>query len=164
MKAFLFAITGALIATQLHAAELRAAAMRTDVEVAVADHSQPMSGRVARAALTTAVVDREPVDTISTLSNHVSQLYYFTEIQGMAGQTVAHRWEYNGQIMTEVSFDIGGPRWRVYSSKKLQPGWLGDWKVSVVDAAGNALSVNTFFYTGDPVPSRAAAFSDTRTP
>ncbi|MEE8211638.1 MAG: DUF2914 domain-containing protein [Acidiferrobacterales bacterium] len=164
MKAFLFAITGALIATQLHAAELRAAAMRTDVAAATAGHSQLMSGRVAHATLTTAVVDREPVDSISTLSNQVSQLYYFTEIQGMAGQTVTHRWEYNGKIMADVSFDIGGPRWRVYSSKKLQPGWLGDWKVSVVDAAGNALSVDTFFYTGDAVPSRAAAFSDTRTP
>jgi hypothetical protein len=164
MKAFLFAIAGALIATQLHAAELRAAAMGTDVEAAVAGHNQPMSGREARATLTTAVVDREPVDSISTLSNDVSQLYYFTEIQGMAGQTVTHRWEYNGQIMAEVSFDIGGPRWRVYSSKRLQPGWLGDWKVSVVDASGNALSVNTFFYTGDAMPGRAAAFRNTRTP
>ena len=62
MKAFLFAITGALIATQLHAAELRAAAMRTDVAAATAGHSQLMSGRVAHATLTTAVVDREPVD------------------------------------------------------------------------------------------------------
>ncbi|MFQ5756541.1 MAG: DUF2914 domain-containing protein [Acidiferrobacterales bacterium] len=164
MKAFLFALAGALITTQLHAAELRPAAMRTDVEAAVAGHSQPMSGRVARATLTTAVVDREPVDSISTLSNDVSQLYYFTEIQGMAGQTVTHRWEYNSQIMAEVSFDIDGPRWRVFSSKRLQPGWLGDWKVSVVDAAGNPLSVNTFFYTGDAERSRAAAFRDTRTP
>ena len=77
-------------------------------------------------------------------------LYYFTEVRDMAGQTVKHRWEYGDQVMAEVEFEIGGPRWRVYSSKNLQPGWTGDWKVSVVDAAGNPLSVNTFTYTEAP--------------
>ena len=64
----------------------------------------------------------------------------------MAGETVTHRWEYNGQVMAEVDFQIGGPRWRVYSSKTMMHDWVGDWKVSVVDEDGSPLSVNTFSY------------------
>lgn len=105
------------------------------------------SGWVARATLTTAVQDREPIDSVSNLSNDKTTLYYFTEVRDMAGQTIKHRWEHNGEVMAEVEFEIGGPRWRIYSSKTLVPSWLGDWKVSATDAAGNPLSVNSFVYT-----------------
>lgn len=112
------------------------------------------AGWVARATLTTAVQDREPIDSVSTLSNDTTTLYYFTEVRDMAGQTIKHRWERNGEVMAEVEFEIGGPRWRIYSSKTLVPSWLGDWKVSATDAAGNPLSVNNFVYT------EAAAISE----
>jgi hypothetical protein len=107
----------------------------------------PASGWIERATLTTAVVEREPVDSIANLTTEHTQVYYFTEVRDMTGETVIHRWEYNGEIMAEIDFAVGGPRWRVYSSKTLLPGWTGDWKVSVLDAAGNALSVNSFAYT-----------------
>ncbi len=112
------------------------------------------SGWVARATLTTAVQEREPVDSVSSLSNDKTTLYYFTEVRDMAGQTIKHRWEHNGEVMAEVEFEIGGPRWRIYSSKTLVPSWLGDWKVSATDAAGNPLSVTSFVYT------EAAAISE----
>ncbi|MFQ5935982.1 MAG: DUF2914 domain-containing protein [Acidiferrobacterales bacterium] len=106
----------------------------------------PTEGWVARATLTTAMQEREPVDSVSSLSSDRTKLYYFTEIRDMTGQTVKHRWEYNGELKAEVEFHIGGPRWRVYSSKTLLATWIGDWKVSVVDASGKPLSVNTFVY------------------
>ncbi len=165
MKTLLFTLASALIATQLQAGEMQAAEMRTGGALAgPAGPSALVGGRVARATLTTAVREREPIDTVSTLGNNASQIYYFTEIQGMAGQRVSHRWEYSGQIMAEVAFDIGGPRWRVFSSKTLQPDWLGDRKVSAIDASGNPLSVNTFLYTEGAIPGRAAAFREARTP
>ena len=58
----------------------------------------------------------------------------------MTGKTVLHRWEYNGQVMAEVPLAVGGPRWRTYSSKNLEPLWLGEWAVSVVDDKGNVLA------------------------
>lgn len=105
------------------------------------------AGQIARSTLTRAIEDHEPVDSLTSLSNDSTVLYYFTDVRDMAGQTVTHRWEYGDQVMAEVKFEIGGPRWRIYSSKNLQPGWTGDWKVSVIDAAGNPLTVNTFVYT-----------------
>lgn len=108
--------------------------------------SQALGGRIARSTFTTNIVDREPVDSITELSTASDRVYYFTELLGMAGQTITHRWSHNGEVVAEVSFNVGGPRWRVWSSKNLMPAWSGDWKVSVVNAAGEVLGGNRFTY------------------
>lgn len=110
----------------------------------------PIPGVVTRAQLTHDIKDLEPVDSISALTNDGTRIVYFTEIHDMAGRTVKHRWEYNGQIILEVPISVATSRWRAYSSKTLLPSWTGEWKVSVVDAAGGTLSVNTFTYLGKP--------------
>lgn len=122
------------------------------------------TGTIARSALTTGVEDREPVDSINRLTAENEKIYYFTELKDMEGQQVAHRWEYMGQVMAEVPFNVGGARWRIYSSKKLDSDWQGEWKVSVVDANGGTLGVNTFTYKTDgatpqnkPVPPSVPA-------
>ena len=111
----------------------------------------PAMGEVARAVFSHDIQDREPAgDAVTQLTNDENRIYYFTELKGLEGQTVTHRWEYNGQVMAEVPFQIGGDRWRVYSSKTLDPVWLGQWKASVVDQSGATLSVNTFTYEAAP--------------
>lgn len=107
------------------------------------------TGTIARSTFTTAVENREPVDSISKLGADRNKIYYFTELKDMGGQQVTHRWEYNGKVMAEVPFQVGGSRWRVYSSKLLDNDWKGEWKVSVIDTNGSTLSVNTFTYTGE---------------
>ena len=107
-------------------------------------------GVVTRSQFTHDIKDLEPVDTISVLTNDQIRIVYFTEIHDMAGQTVTHRWEFNGKIILEVPIKVGTSRWRAYSTKTLMPSWIGDWKVSVVDAAGGTLSVNTFTYLKKP--------------
>ena len=109
-----------------------------------------IAGRVTRAVFTSDVKDHEPVDDISTLTNDKTRICYFTEIRGMAGQTVMHRWEYKGKVLAEIPFKVGSQRWRAYSVKTLDPAWLGEWKASVVDATGSSLSVTTFTYVKKP--------------
>ena len=93
-----------------------------------------------------------------------NRIYYFTEIRDMAGQTVTHRWEHDGQVMAEVPFEVGGDRWRVYSSKNLEPSWTGEWKASVVDGSGATLSANTFTYNkAEQAPEAPAASPETQT-
>jgi len=104
-------------------------------------------GYVKRAVFTTAVKKREPTNKISKLSNDHQKIYYFTDLRGMQGQKVRHRWIYKGKVMAEVEFKVKGPRWRAYSSKWLKRHWLGDWTVSTVDRRGRTLSRNTFSYT-----------------
>lgn len=128
-----------------------------------AEPAVPAAGRVTRAQFTSAVKNLEPLDSLMALSNDKTRIAYFTEIQDMAGQTVIHRWEYNGKVMAEVPFKVGAARWRVYSTKTLDPSWVGEWKASVVDSAGSSLSVNTFTYAkaADAPSAPAAATSST---
>jgi hypothetical protein len=105
-----------------------------------------IAGSVTRALFTRKVKDLEPVDTVSVLTNDKTRITYFTEIHGMAGQTITHRWEFNGKVLLEKKHEVGSSHWRAYTSKTLDPTWLGEWKASVVDAAGGTLSVNTFTY------------------
>lgn len=119
--------------------------------------AQESRASVARALFTSAVQEREPTDTLSALSNDKTRILYFSEIRDGEGQRITHRWEHNGKTMSEVSFDVGGNRWRVYSSKTLDPSWTGEWKVSVLDASGATLSVNTFSYETAPSAAPAAA-------
>jgi len=107
------------------------------------------AGSVVRSAFTTQVVDREPMDEIVSATNDVSTIYFFTEIQEMSGKTVSHRWLYDGVVKAEVPFEIGGPRWRVWSSKSMLPGWTGRWTVQVVDENDQVLVEDHLNY--DPV-------------
>lgn len=108
---------------------------------------------VARAVFTSAIEEREPVDQISELTNASDRIYFFTEIRGMEGHTITHRWEQGGEVRAEVTFNVSGSRWRVWSSKKLQDSWLGEWTVSVVDDGGNTMSQEKFSYIEAPVSS-----------
>lgn len=107
---------------------------------------------VARALFTSDVQNREPTDTVTTLSNDKNKIYFFSELTNLGGQTVTHRWEYQGKTMGEVKFDVGGPRWRVWSSKTLLPQWTGEWRVSIIDGAGNKVGEGAFTYTGTDEP------------
>jgi hypothetical protein len=109
-------------------------------------------GEVARASFTSQIVEREPVDSIERLSADQPQILFFTELSGLAGQTVTHRWEHGGEVMAEVPFEVGADRWRVYSSKRLLPGWVGEWSVAVLDSQGRVLSTRSFEYLA-PLPA-----------
>lgn len=106
------------------------------------------SDKVTRAVFTSGVSNREPADQITSLKNDVNQVYFYTELTGLEGQSVAHKWEYNGEVKAAISFDVKAPRWRVWSSKTFDPSWTGEWTVSVVDASGVTLTQAKLMYEG----------------
>jgi hypothetical protein len=110
------------------------------------------AGSMARAVFTSGIVEREPQDSLEALTNDHVQVYFFTELRDMQGRTIIHRWMWNGQVMGEVAFDVGGPRWRVHSSKNLEPSWLGEWTVMVVDVDGNEIGESHFTYGAVDAP------------
>jgi len=105
-----------------------------------------IDGSVSRSAFTLAMVNREPIDKISKLSNDQQHIYYFSELKGLTGQNVTHRWLYKGQTMAELKFKVGAPRWRVWSSKALLPDWTGEWTVVVIDEMGQEVFRESFEY------------------
>lgn len=156
------ALLAACAAFSVHAADpvaAQPAAAAQPEAPAAATAAQPAAepqstGTVARAQFTSAVENREPVDKVSSLLNDKNRVYFFSEIKDASSQKITHRWEYNGKVMSEVNFDIGSDRWRVFSSKNLDPSWTGEWKVSVLDQAGGTLGASTFTY--DKAPAAAA--------
>ncbi len=109
--------------------------------------SAPASGYLERSTFTTAVIDREPADAIDTLGNDTVEVAFFSDVRDMTGGTVIHRWKYGGEVLAEVPFDVRGPRWRVHSTKQLDPAWTGEWTVEVVDASGRVLGEESLTYT-----------------
>ena len=103
-------------------------------------------GSVARATFAQSIVDREPVDQVVELTTDVKKIYFFTELRGLNGKSVTHRWEYAGEPQAAITVNVGSDRWRTWSSKNLQPNWTGIWTVSVVDEEGNVLSEENFKY------------------
>ena len=121
-------------------------------------------GSVVRSAFTRNIDDREPAENLQNLTNENGQVKFFTELRDMSGQTAIHRWEYEGKVVAEVAFDVKGPRWRVWSSKSLVPQWTGDWKVSVINGAGEVISEKNLSYDVATAPATTpAATPDTET-
>lgn len=115
-----------------------------------AETAEPADQHVKRAVFATSIAEREPVGEVTALNTSSDRVYFFTEIMGMAGKSITHRWIYNGENKGEVQFQIGGDRWRVYSSKTLAPEWTGTWTVDVVDGDGNKLYTGTLDYQAAP--------------
>jgi hypothetical protein len=105
-----------------------------------------LAGTVERAQFTLDVVDREPVDQVDSLDTSHRQISYFTELKDMQGHTITHQWIYDDQVLFEKSFEVGGPRWRVWSSKTLLPGQTGTWVVNTLDDDRTQLSSQSFLY------------------
>lgn len=108
------------------------------------ENTSKNEGEITRAQFTTAIVDREPTDDVVMFTNDKDKIYFFTELVGFNGQTIKHRWEYEGKKMAEVEFNVEGQRWRVHSSKNIKPEWIGIWNVTVLDQDNNPLKISSF--------------------
>lgn len=130
-----------------------APATSTESAVAMEESSGFSRGSVVRSAFTRNVEEREPVENLQNLTNENGEIKFFTELRDMSGQTAIHRWEYDGKVVAEVEFNVKGPRWRVWSSKSLVPEWTGDWKVSVINGAGEVISEKNLSYDMATAPT-----------
>ena len=107
--------------------------------------SQAETG-VSRAIFTTAIDNLEPVSILQQVTTDTTRVYFFTELNGLSGHAITHRWEYNGKVMAEILFQVKANRWRTWSSKNMLAGWTGSWLVSVVDEGGNLIEQSQFEY------------------
>jgi hypothetical protein len=96
---------------------------------------------------TSAIENREPIDQITFVENDVRKIFFFSDLRGLSGRSVSHRWIYDGKTQASVEFKVEGPRWRVWSSKELEPEWVGDWTVEVLTDDGETIASETFTYT-----------------
>jgi Protein of unknown function (DUF2914) len=106
------------------------------------------SGQVARIVLTSASAQSDRGDPISSpivlAAGQEKRAVLHTELRHLAGQTVSHRWQRNGQTVAVIPFKVRGDRWRVRSSKRLTASLKGSWEVVVVDSRGETLASRSF--------------------
>lgn len=98
---------------------------------------------ISQAVFASTIADRQPVEIITEADDSLGKIYFFTNIRNLAGDTIIHRWIYQDKIKAEISFNIKGKRWRVWSSKNIWHTWIGTWTVEVVDQHGQVLLVKT---------------------
>lgn len=106
------------------------------------------SAQVSRSAFTSSINAREPVDQLARIRAGQA-VYYFTELSGLQGHVVTHRWEKDGTFQLSIPFPIGADRWRVHSSKTITSDLPGIWTVSVQNDDGTVLKQDTLIV--DPV-------------
>ncbi len=95
---------------------------------------------VAESVITTAVVERAPVDVVQNYPAQEGRLYCFTRIVGAPVETaVTHVWLYEGQEMARVALPVRSDNWRTWSSKTLPGTQAGKWQVDVYDENGQLL-------------------------
>ena len=107
-----------------------------------------LTPQVARAAFTTGITSREPDSQLARVSAGQT-VYYFTELVGLQGHVITHRWEKDGAFQLGLQFPVGGQRWRVHSSKMMTPNLPGTWTVTVQNDDGTTLRQDTLVV--DPI-------------
>lgn len=105
-------------------------------------HKPAVKAEVSRTAFTRQIVNREPVDQLTTAQTG-QVINYFSELKGLQGHVITHRWEHNGQFKLGMQFPVNGQRWRVHSSKTLHKNTAGTWTVSVINDDGTLLKQDT---------------------
>ena len=96
---------------------------------------QMAMAQVSRSQITTAIENREPVDSlqgdVAITAGETKTLYLFSHMENLAGKQVIHRWFYKDREMATVNLNIGSNNWRTYSSKRILSTWQGPWKVQI---------------------------------
>lgn len=101
---------------------------------------------VVVAQFTTQISKRQPANQVSLVSDPHQAVSFFTQLAGMQGHSITHRWIHDGVIEYQASFKVNGPNWRVWSTQLLPVDKPGDWRVEVVDDTNKVLQTGRLDY------------------
>ena len=97
------------------------------------------------ASITSAIVERAPVDSLNSISADSIRLYCYTKVSGAVDDTwITHVWYWHDREMARVRLPVQSSNWRTWSSKQMLPQWSGQWRVEVLDADEHHLLVIPF--------------------
>lgn len=113
---------------------------------------------VSLAQFTTKISMRYPADNVSLHQAPHQAITFFSEVRGLAGHVVTHRWIYHGRVEYQTEFKIRGASWKSWSTQMLPAEKSGEWKVEVVDDNGTVLTERSLSY--EPVEATAGQAGD----
>ena len=95
--------------------------------------------------MTTAVIDREPVDNVEVFPRQSGKLFCFTRITGADEPTVVHHvWYHDEQLISRVVLPVNSPDWRTWSARQLLEDLPGAWRVEIQAVDGSLLQKVNF--------------------
>ena len=104
--------------------------------------------KVLRASLNYQIKDNQPYqqvnEAIKMPKNKAIDLFYFTEIKGINGNSLFHYWYKDGVLVYKTQFEPKVNKSRLISSKKLSAGDIGEWQIQLADRKGKVLSEVNF--------------------
>ena len=158
MKSF---ILGALLVVAGAGAALTQVDTTRSRPPAYPDSSQDTTGEdqantfVRRAVICSGVSNHEPTDSLSNVPSSASKVFFFTEITGLEGKTITHRWMKDGAKVADIRISVASNRYRCHSSRSVA-GKSGNWTVQVLNEDGDTLVERTFT-VGTPGTAQSAA-------
>jgi hypothetical protein len=100
-------------------------------------------GSVTRMRLTERMQGLEPGPAAALPIRLGRTIYFFTELKGLAGRPIVHRWQWEGRVVQDRAVRPSSPGWRAYTAKAIDR--RGAWQVTVVDTAtGSVLAEQRF--------------------
>lgn len=96
--------------------------------------------------IATGVEDRTPQNTADIFSSSHDKLYAFCRVSNaQENTTILHQWYYGNKLMASVPLLVKSASWRTYSSKKISPAWVGEWRVDITTEDGLLLASLEFY-------------------
>ena len=100
---------------------------------------------VSQITFATSIEDRQPIGPGTSFPADVERVFCFTAINGAEGETsVSHVWYFNDTEMARVPLSVRAAAWRTWSSKRIMPYWIGQWRVDVESTEGEVLTSKEF--------------------
>jgi hypothetical protein len=117
---------------------------RPQAEIMPGHVLQPATLSVEDSGVGTEVVNRELVGRFSRFPSGSDVVFWTLITGGRSGEEVRHVWLRDGEAVSIVSLTVGSPRWRTYSSLRLQPEVEANWVVEARDLSGRVLARREF--------------------
>ncbi|WP_097461413.1 DUF2914 domain-containing protein [Mangrovitalea sediminis] len=106
------------------------------------------SPQIARAQLTSHLKDKLPTDRLASVvhlrGRSLIKVYFYTELKGLKGRRVYHRWYHDGKGVARVAIRPYRDDMNASSSKYISARMTGRWRVVVVDDQGRSLADAAF--------------------
>lgn len=119
----------------------------TDVSVE-SDPVEILHPIVKTLSLTTEIKDRDPLDELTFVDANLEKFFVHTSIETTTETTISHVYKFDGEEIARVPINVGvSPGWRCWSSKFLDPIWVGNWTVEIQSENGDVLAEKSFTVT-----------------
>lgn len=106
--------------------------------------SAPSSLRIPDSGVGSRVVERRLEDPRTAFSPGEKVHFWARVLGGAPGDVVRHVWIHEGQVVSEIAIDLGGPHWRTYTWQTMRDDCGGRWVVEAREAGGGVLARETF--------------------